>query len=168
MKFGFHFWLFVPFVLFSGVSNFASGQVVFPDPKTTYLLSNSYLKEDMVLTSGDNGTLQMAKRDSGQKQLWMFKNLGNGYYRITNASLGDGMSIDSDAKAPNIRPTGNYTGQFWKLIPTGNGYYRLSNMYQTNAKSLDTSGNPPHDPFLGGTGNYSGQFWKLTAYDAGQ
>lgn len=137
-------------------------QAATPDSNATYLLSNLFLKDQTVLAVGPNNQLQMAKRGNGQDQLWKFKPLGNGHYRITNVALGEGYSIDSDAQAPNIRPSGNYSGQHWKLTPTGNGYIRLSNMFQTDAKSLDTYGNPPHSPFLGDKGNYTGQFWKLT------
>lgn len=135
-----------------------------PDPNAVYLLSNMFLKEQTVLTVGPNNQLKMTARAGSPNQLWRFSPLGNGYYRITNKSLGESHAIDSDTQAPNLRPTGNFSGQFWKVIPTGNGFYRLSNMFQTDAKSFDTYGNAPHDPFLGNTGNYSGQFWRLTPH----
>lgn len=139
----------------------ATHAATFPDPSSSYWLSNSFLKDDQVLAVDPSNKLVMANRATDKRQMWKFISLGNGYFRIANDALGADMSIDSDPQAPNIRKTGNYSGQYWRLIEVGNGFYRLSNMYQ-QAKSLDTFGSVPHAPFLGNTGNYSGQLWKLT------
>lgn len=134
-----------------------------PDTNSHYTLTNVFLKQGKALGVVGGKLVMTDNSSKGNHLLWRMTPIKGrpGYFRITNASLGNGKSLDSSPTTPNIANSGNVSGQFWSLKDAGNGYVRLSNMFQP-AKSLDTYGNAPHAPFLAKSGNASGQLWKLT------
>lgn len=92
------------------------------------------------------------------------------YYRLTNAFLKEGRSLDtysSGENKPFMGRTGNYSGQFWKFTPNGDGSFRITNAFLGEGRSLDTYSNENNQPFMGQTGNYSGQRWYLTPVGGG-
>lgn len=92
---------------------------------------------------------------------------GNGYYRITNRSIGDSTSLDVINDGANnklqLAASGPQTGQFWKITPVGNGYFRLTTKWLGESRSLDIVPDGANNKLrLADTGDFSGQFWKLT------
>lgn len=92
---------------------------------------------------------------------------GNGYYRLTNQSLGNVKSLDVVNDGTNsklqLANTGNASGQFWKITPLGNGYYRLTTQWLGETKSLDVINDGTNNKLqLATTSNASGQYWKFT------
>lgn len=85
------------------------------------------------------------------------------YYRLTNAYLGEGYSLDttvSDKFFPIISKSSNSAGQYWKFTVQGS-CLRLSNVALGTDRSLDNYQTGQHPPFMAPTGNYSGQCWHM-------
>jgi hypothetical protein len=95
-----------------------------------------------------------------------------GFYRLTTAWKGDGISLDVFNGGVNyqlqLAPTGNYSGQLWKITALGGGYYRLTTMWQGDGQSLDVVNDGVNNKLqLAPTGNYGGQQWKITDLGGG-
>jgi immune inhibitor A len=106
----------------------------------------------------------MGKSGSSAGQYWKLT-FHEGYYRLTNVSLGADLSLDTYSNgenAPFMAQSGNETGQRWHAIRLGDGYWRLTNDYLGGSRSLDTRGDSGHAPFMGRTSGATGQLWKLT------
>jgi Ricin-type beta-trefoil lectin domain-like/Astacin (Peptidase family M12A) len=142
-------------------------------PNRTYRLTNQFLGfyrpldtystapfSPYLATTLVNGTY--LPTTSGQQ--WSLTHVQDGFYRLTNAFLGSGMSLDSDTVGPKMAPTAMVSGQLWKLTPLNDGSFRLTNAYTGEAASLDTYGSAPNAPFLGVSGNFSGQFWRVVPF----
>ncbi len=84
------------------------------------------------------------------------------WYRLQN--VGAGLSLDDD----QLRPTGNYSGQYWHLASNGDGTFRLTNMYLGSGQSLDVANDGVYEPEMAATGNYSGQYWTITPITTGE
>jgi hypothetical protein len=88
-------------------------------------------------------------------------------YRLTNAALGEGRSLDIANEGrkdhPVMAATGAFSGQTWKVTPQGDGHYRLTTAWQGDGRSLDIANDGRNDtPILSDTGGYSGQMWTLS------
>lgn len=97
---------------------------------------------------------------------------GNGYYRITNRSIGDSRSLDVINDGANnklqLAASVPQTGQFWKITPVGNGYYRLTTKWLGESRSLDIVPDGVNNKLrLADSGVFTGQFWKLTPAASG-
>lgn len=97
---------------------------------------------------------------------------GNGYYRITNRSIGDSRPLDVINDGANdklqLAVSGPQTGQFWRITPVGNGYYRLTTKWLGESRSLDIVPDGVNNKLrLADSGVFTGQFWKLTPAASG-
>lgn len=134
-----------------------------------YQLKNSFLNnQDVVLGVDQDGSkLKMMSRDgSGAnnsfRQHWQFRKAGQGWWKITNRSRGDGFALDTSKMAR----TGNYSGQLWRCMPTEMaGWVRLINSFNGELKSLDTYSNT-WEAFMADTENRSGQYWRFVKVEA--
>lgn len=124
--------------------------------------NNMFLGPKKVLTLDVNNTLMMSPASSKvAEQMWGITKQANGYYRIYNAAK-PGMCLDSNPSRPDVRPCGNYSGQFWKFTDQ-NGWLRISNMYQKTGRVLDTYNGVGNRVFFESKAkNTSGSHWKMT------
>ncbi len=98
-----------------------------------------YVTDDLVLAqvSGSTATTSVASGTGSNLEAWSFTGNGDGSYRITNASTGQALGVDSgttSTRAWGAKPTvttigsgGPTVGQQWFVI--GSGTYRLVNRY---------------------------------------
>ncbi len=94
----------------------------------------------------------------------------NTYYRLTNAWMGEGRSLDVNPEGLGIvmAPTGNYSGQLWKITHQGEGYYKLSCQWQGEGKVIDVINDGNNNRMaLVDNANYSGQFWVIESAGEG-
>ncbi|MEP5610948.1 MAG: PKD domain-containing protein [Cyclobacteriaceae bacterium] len=101
----------------------------------------------------------------------------NYYYRIYNAKLGTGFSLDTPSGAApyytNMAATGNFTGQMWRFQETSQaGKYTMSNKFRGTGFLLEgASPNDDSPAFLtappSGGGLFTGQVWYFEAEPAG-
>lgn len=92
----------------------------------------------------------------------------NNYYRLTNAWLGEGMSLDLYCKGevcePRMSETVNSTGQKWKIKNVGNNTYVLSTKGKGESKILECfSGENQDKPLVKNGSGYSGGAWMITS-----
>jgi len=101
-----------------------SGQYwkITPLDKGDYRLTNMFLGPDRSLESpADGKKLFMGQTSDVPAQRWRIRAIGNEagkHFRITNALVGDGRSLDTSTAAPNLpflNENGNYSGEYWKL-----------------------------------------------------
>ncbi|MGQ3356188.1 MAG: RICIN domain-containing protein [Phreatobacter sp.] len=136
-----------------------------PDPGNYYKLSTQFRGTGMpmdVFNGGPRNNQARLDRDqdvSGQN--WRFIPTGDGSWRLTTEFRGARMCLDINppTNRPELRPCGNFTGQFWQIVPAGN-WVRLTTTFRGPGTCLDID--PSSDqPELRPCGNYSGQFWRL-------
>jgi hypothetical protein len=137
------------------------------DPNKYYHLSNSWLKESMVLTIDGQHRIAMAKKNAADpRQQWRFAAERSNTYRIFNKSLGSEKVLDSDRMKPMMRPMGKYTGQYWHLTPAKYRAYRISNEYQGKSRVLDSSPATGHPIFFEQASRDTlGTFWSYKAVE---
>jgi hypothetical protein len=76
----------------------------------------------------------------------------NRWYRLRNAHLGDGRSLDTYSNGNNdpfMAATGPQSGQRWKITPLGGGQYRITNDFLGECRSLDTYSSNENRPTTG-------------------
>jgi len=106
------------------------------DPTKTYKIGNGNGRV-LAQVSGSTATTSVASGTGSNLEAWSFTGNGDGSYRITNASTGQALGVDSgttSTRAWGAKPTvttigsgGPTVGQQWFVI--GSGTYRLVNRY---------------------------------------
>jgi len=137
------------------------------DPVSYYKLSTQFRGTGMpmdVFNGGSRNNQARLDRDqnvSGQN--WRFTPAGNGSWRLTTEFRGAQMCLDINppTNRPELRPCGNYTGQFWQLVPAGN-WVRLTTAFRGPGMCLDIDPDA-NQPELRPCGNFTGQFWRIAA-----
>ena len=92
----------------------------------------------------------------------------NTYYRLTNAWMGEGRSLDVNPEDMTMMmaPSGKYSGQFWKITAQGDGVFKLSCQWQGDGKVIDVINDGTNNRMaLADNAGYSGQYWRIE--DAG-
>ncbi len=101
-----------------------------PIASGTYLLaSGANTDKVMQLNNNNSNVLEIWEYDGDLDQKWEFKNLKNGYYKITSAENGKSMTADSNDIGSYIEISNydysSFTTQ-WKIIETTSGKYKIS------------------------------------------
>jgi uncharacterized protein DUF1566 len=154
--------LMLPFILLLTI-NIVNGQF---DENKTYRFTNQLQGDAKSLyVHPDEQTLQMGETANNPEQFWRIQSLGDGYFRLTNQSKGESVSLDviNDGKNTKLTlaKTGKYSGQYWKIEPIGKNYYSLTNMWQGASRSLDVDPGGVYPQMLN-TRKYQGQVWKIS------
>ncbi|MFI6318249.1 RICIN domain-containing protein [Nonomuraea sp. NPDC050556] len=101
------------------------------DPAKTYRIASG---DGRVLAQSGSATTSVPSPTGSALEAWQFASNGDGSYRITNASTGQALGVDSavtSGRAWGAKPTvtaGSAVGQQWFVIPSG-GSFRLVNRY---------------------------------------
>lgn len=123
----------------------------------TYALS-CYNNRDMVVdifgASEQNGAnAQIYKWNGSNAQKFVFRQIGNGYYQITNVCSGKALDVSGAKTTPGTNvdqyDINGTAAQMWKLYPVGDGSYYLQakcsglvldvdNGYMTNGNNVKT------------------------------
>lgn len=113
------------------------------DPAKTYTIGNGSGRV-LAQSSGSSATTSVAAPTGSGLEAWRFGSNGDGSFKITNASTGQALGVDSDSTAnrawatkPKVTNLGSgpTVGQQWFIIPGKNtsggatGAYRLVNRY---------------------------------------
>ena len=141
-----------------------------PDPGFYYKLSTEFRGPDMsmdVFNGGPKNNQARLDRDqdvSGQN--WRFAPTGDGSFRLTTEFRGPRMCLDINppTNRAELRPCGNYTGQFWQIVRSGDSV-RLTTAFRGPRMCLDIDPDN-NQPELRSCGDYSGQAWTLTRTDS--
>jgi len=136
-----------------------------PDPGSYYKLTTQFRGTGMpmdVFNGGPRNNQARLDRDqdvSGQN--WRFIPTGDGSWRLTTEFRGSRMCLDINppTNRPELRPCGNYTGQFWQIVREG-GWVRFTTTFRGPDMCLDIDPDR-NQPELRPCGNYSGQLWRL-------
>ncbi len=160
---------------------FVPGQAQDIDSKVFYRLSVG-TKDKLALSmyaSSNQGDYAVAAYEPSEavSQLWRFVDVGDGFFRLINASQPN-MSLDvvNDSITNDrlvLAKTEDVLGQQWKLSPDANGF-RLTNRWQAGKSieaTLDVNSVDSGSVGLAKTaGNTLGQMWTLnkTTVEVGQ
>lgn len=137
-----------------------------PNPDFYYKLSTQFRGAGMpmdVFNGGPrNNQVRLDRNQNVSGQNWRFVRARNGSYRLTTEFRGPGMCLDINppTNRPELRPCGNYSGQFWHIEPEGN-WVRLTTAFRGPGMCLDVDP-ASNQPELRRCGNYTGQFWMLS------
>lgn len=142
-----------------------SGNLAFGESLPEYYFSNSWLKDDVVLTVDDQMRLKMApKSRDNPRQRWNIVAAHDGYVRIYNRAFGTKLAMDSskDKRTPKMAGAGDYSGQYWAFTQHGE-WFRISSQYSGTGKVLDTLNSENNHLFFKDANiKQSGSFWKQT------
>lgn len=128
-----------------------------------YFISNKQYKPNKVLSFNKNKHLILVKRNKNDsKQLWKFKRLKTGGYKMINKSTGDKLAVDSDKNNPQLRRKGNYSGQIWHVSTDKKGWYRMSNQFLTADNVIDVGSKKGQIVYFEKKSrNTHGSYWKF-------
>lgn len=129
-----------------------------------YTITNMFLKDKNKVLSldGKNRMMMATYNEKDDRQKWYFVTAPNGYVQMKNESQGAEKCVDSDAKKPDIRKCGPYSGQAW-LFTQENNWVRISNSYQKADRVLDTANAKGNYVFFQSKSkDTSGTYWALT------
>src|SRR5262245_18309775 len=113
-----------------------------PNPNFYYKLSTQYRGTDMPMDviNGEpqNNQARLDREQDVTGQNWNFVPTENGSYRLTTQFRGPDMCLDINppTNRPELRPCGNFTGQFWQIVPAGN-WVRLTTTFRGPGMCLD-------------------------------
>lgn len=100
--------------------------------------------------------------DGSSGQQWKIAKMPSGDYRLTNALLGDQLSMSDPGVEyyTGMSASGNYRNQFWTITTLGR-YMRLSSNLNGVLYSLTTATKPDTRTHMSQTGHWSNQLWEL-------
>ncbi|MCP4539142.1 MAG: hypothetical protein GY832_18555 [Chloroflexi bacterium] len=111
-------------------------------------------------SQGDTPVVMVPVASSIDAQAWKITPAGDGYYRLTNRSLGEQWSLGIvEENSPFMVSTAANERQYWQIRPSGDvpDFYRLVNIFQHG--SSPGAGMPAADD------EASGGLWRLTPVD---
>ena len=152
----------------SGTSPGETNTAAMGDRSATYQLSTEFQGVDHPLMVSTATVMLAEAGDQGISTRWALSDQGDGFFRITNASVDDAgsLAVSGEAADNSVQITQNAddSSQLWQVLPLDNGYCRLTSQLLGAALSLDIVNDvTPRQVSIAASGNFSGQHWKLEA-----